>query len=54
MTINEVRAIRERTSLETIGMNTEELRRYFAQGATDIERQIADIRKKRGIAFKTK
>jgi len=52
MTINEVRAIREKTSIETIGMNTEELRKYFAQGATDIERRIANIRKERGIVFK--
>jgi len=53
MTINEVRAIREKASLETIGMTTEELRQYFAQGANDIERRIADIRKKRGIALES-
>ena len=50
MTVDEIRAIREKTSLETIGMTTEELRLYFAQGATDIERRIAEIRKKKGIA----
>jgi hypothetical protein len=49
MTIDEIRAIREATSLETIGMTTEELHQHFARGATDIERRIAEIRKKRGI-----
>ena len=50
MTVDEVRAIREKTSLETIGMTTEELNQYFAQGAADIERRIAEIRKKKGFA----
>ena len=51
MTINEVRAIKKKISLETIGMTTEELHQYFAQEAADIERRIVDIRKKRGITF---
>ena len=50
MTVDEIRAIREKTSLETVVMNTVELRLYFSQGATDIERRIAEIRKKKGIS----
>ena len=51
MTVDEVRAIRESISLEIIGMNSEELRAYFAEGAEDIERRIAEIRRKKGIAI---
>ena len=51
MTVDEIRAIREKTSLETIGMNTEELHLYFAQGARDIERRIVEIRKEKGVAI---
>jgi len=54
MKVDEIRAIREKTSLETIGMTTEELRIYFAQGATDIERRIAKIRKKKGIVIESR
>jgi len=50
MTVDEIREIREKTSLKTIGMTTEKLRIYYAQGATDIERRIAEIRKNKGIA----
>jgi hypothetical protein len=53
MTFDEVRKIKEMTSLATIGMTTEELRLYFDQGATDMERRIAEIRKKRGIELET-
>ena len=51
MTVDEIREIRESISLEIIGMNTEELRAYFAEGADDIERRIAEIRRKKGISI---
>ena len=51
MTVDEIREIREGISLEIIGMNSEELRAYFAEGADDIERRIAEIRRKKGIAI---
>ena len=49
MTVDEVRAIREKMSLETIGMTSEELHQYFTQGAADIKQRIEEIRKKKGI-----
>jgi len=49
MTVDEVRDIREKTSLETINMTVDELRLYFAHGATDIESRIVKIRKIKGI-----
>ena len=51
MTIDEIRAIREKTSLKTMGMTTEELQAYFAKGAADIEMRIAEIRMKNSIAI---
>ena len=51
MTVDEIRKIRESISLEIKGMNPEELRAYYAEGAEDIERRIAEIRKKKGIAI---
>ena len=53
MTVDEVRAIREKISLETINMTAEELCLYFARGANDIERRIAEIRSKRGITLES-
>ena len=49
MTVDETRTIREKISLETIGMNTEELNMLFSKGAAESERLIAEIRKKKGI-----
>ena len=45
MTVDEVRAIREKKSLETIGMTTEELSSYFSKGASEIQRMVDKIRK---------
>jgi len=43
MTVDEVRAIREKKSLETIGMTTEELNKYFDKGANEIQEMINEI-----------
>jgi len=53
MMIDEIRAIREKTSLETIGMTIEELRQYFAKGAAEIEGRIVEIRNKKGIVMES-
>ena len=45
MTLAEVRVIRERQSLETVGMTADELRAYFAKGASEAQRMIDEIRK---------
>jgi uncharacterized hydantoinase/oxoprolinase family protein len=45
MTVAEVREIREKQSLETIGLNTEELHDYFAKGASKIQFIIDEMRK---------
>ena len=50
MTITEVRAIRERQSLETVGMTADELRAYFAKGASEAQRMIDEIRKNAGCS----
>nr|AGS54212.1 hypothetical protein [uncultured bacterium contig00107] len=47
MTITEVRAIREKQSLETVRLTTEDLRAYFAEGAGEIQRMIDETRKER-------
>ena len=52
MTVEEVRAIRERKSLETTNMTAKELRAYFAEGADKAEKRIAEIRREKGIEFK--
>ena len=51
MTVEEVRAIRNKISLETTGMTTDELRIFFTSEATGVEQRITEIRKKKGIAF---
>jgi hypothetical protein len=53
MTITEVRAIRERQSLETVGLTTEDLRAYFAEGAGEIQRMIDETRKEREAELAT-
>jgi hypothetical protein len=52
MTVAEVRVIREKQSLETVGMTTEELRAYFAKGANEVQKMIDEIRREKGIIFK--
>ena len=51
MTVNEVREIRERLSLEARGMSTEEQQKRITDGAADAKRKIEEIRKKKGIVF---
>ena len=52
MTVAEVRAIREKQSLETIGMTKEELQAYFAKGAGEIQKMVDEIRKEKAISDK--
>ena len=49
MTVDMVREIREKTSLETCGMSADELHVYFLEGASRIEKRIAEIRKEKNI-----
>ena len=44
MTVKEVREIRERQSLETIGMTVEELNTYYGKGAAEIQKRIDALR----------
>ena len=44
MTVDEVRAIREKKSLETIEMTTKELNAYFNNGAEAIKKMIEEVR----------
>ena len=44
MTIDEIREIKEKMSLETVGMNTDELRSYYSKGANKIQKMIDKIR----------
>jgi len=50
MTVIEVRKIREKQSLETLGMNAEELCEYFTKGAHEIQFMIDELRKNEKIA----
>jgi len=45
--IDEIRAIKERMSLETCNMNSNELNAYYKKGAIEMQKRIDDIRKKR-------
>ena len=45
--IDEIRAIKERISLETCNMNSNELSAYYKKGAAEIQKRIDEIRKKR-------
>ena len=47
MTVDEVRAIREKKSLETVGMSVSELNAYYSKGATKAQQMIDEIRKQR-------
>jgi hypothetical protein len=53
MTVDEVRTIREKISLETARMNPDELRAYYADGAAKAEKRVAEIRKEKGILFQS-
>jgi len=44
MTVDEVRAIKEKMSLETAGMSVSELHSFYSNGATEIQRKIDAIR----------
>jgi len=44
VTVEEVRAIKEKKSLETTGMTGEELSAYYAKGATEMQKLIDEIR----------
>ena len=45
MTVEEVRAIRERLSLETAGMSVNELNSYISVGANEMQKKIDEARK---------
>jgi hypothetical protein len=47
MTIAEVRAVREKQSIETVGLTTEGLRAYFADGANEIQKMIDEVRREK-------
>ena len=53
MTITEVREIREKQSLQTIGMNTEDLRDYFTKRAHKVQLIINEMRKNGETSYKT-
>ena len=44
MTLDEVREIKEKMSLETTGMNPSELRSYYSRSAKKIQKVIDEIR----------
>jgi len=50
MTVDEVRSIKEKKSLETAGMSVSELNSYYAVGASEIQKKVDAIRKHRGEA----
>jgi len=45
MTVDEVRSIKERKSLETIGMSVSELNSYYSLGAIEVQKKIDEVRK---------
>ena len=47
MTLDEIREIRERQSLETIGMTTAEVAAYFRKGAKKALQRIEEIRQEK-------
>jgi len=46
MTVEEFRAIREKKSLEIVGMNGKQLHEYFKKGADAFEKDVYEMRKK--------
>ena len=53
MTVDEVRAIRERKSLETTGMSVSELNSYFSVGAKEMQKKIDEARKRNAETNRT-
>ena len=52
MTLDEIREIRERQSLETIGMTTAEVAAYFRKGAKKALQRIEEIRQEKANSEK--
>ena len=52
MTLAEIKKIRERQSLETIGMTTAEAAAYFKKGADEINRIIDEIKQEKANSDK--
>ena len=50
MTLEEIREIRERKSLETIGMTFEEAAAYFKKGADEARRIMAELKQEKANA----
>ena len=51
LTVDEVRAIREKISLKTSKMTSKELKTYYARSTEKFEQRISKIRKDKGIVF---
>ena len=47
MFIDELRTIRERQSMETLGMTTEQLNDYYKKGSDEMMKRIEEIRKEK-------
>ena len=52
MTLDEIKIIRERKSLETKGMTTEEAAAYFKKGADNIKKIMDELKQERANAKK--
>ena len=50
MTLEEIKKIREKQSLETINMTTEEAMAYFKKGADEARRIMEDLKQERANA----
>ena len=48
--MDEIRAIKERKSLETVGMSVSELNAYYSKGAGEMQKRIDAIRKKQSTS----
>jgi len=46
MNLQEIRAIREKKSLEIVGMNGKQLHEYFKKGADVFEKDVFEMRRK--------
>jgi len=44
MSIEEIRTIKEKMSLEAVGMNANELHSYYSKGAREIQKMINEVR----------
>jgi len=54
MTLEEIRKIRDRKSLETANMSIDELNAYFKKGADNIRKIMAEQRQEKEMAEKAK